>query len=239
MPLRLRLGTIAQAMDRLEMAQVRTVTSIGGVAKRTAQRLKVALTESGLPADKLTARPKQGGGMGGPFIPMKLDPKGSPFEAEVARLQDEILAADSLHRVLPYLPLRKPLPLLDLTSSFGVRPDPFLGRMAFHPGLDLREATGTPVRATADGKNDSAGYNGGYGNMVDIDHGNGLVTRYGHMSSLAVNEGQSVKAGTIIGYVGSTGRSTGPHLHYEVRLNDEAVDPMKFLRAGTKLFAAY
>ena len=213
LPMKLRLGSISTAMDRLELAQIRTVSSISGAAKRSVQRLKVALAESGLPADKLTTPPKPKGGVGGPFIPMKLDPKGSPFEAEVARLQDEMLAADSLHRVLPYIPLRKPLPEIDQTSGFGARVDPFLGRMGFHPGIDLREAYGTPVRATADGTIDSAGYNGGYGNMVDIDHGNGVVTRYGHMSSLAVSAGQTVHSGDVVGYLGSTGRSTGPHLH--------------------------
>ncbi len=234
----MRLGSLTTAMDRLEMAQIRTVTSIGGAAKRTASRLKTVLAEAGLPAEKLTARPKTATGVGGPFIPMKLDPKASPFEAEVARLQDELLAADSLRLTLPYLPLRKPLPLLDQTSPYGARLDPFIGRMAFHPGIDFREAAGTPVRATADGKIEEAAYNGGYGNMVDIDHSNGVVTRYGHMSSLAVSEGQSVRAGDVIGYVGSTGRSTGPHLHYEVRINDEPIDPIRFIRAGTKLFGA-
>ena len=94
---------------------------------------------------------------------------------------------------------------------------------------------GDPVRATADGVVESAGWSGGYGKMVEIDHGNGFATRYGHMSEIEVKVGQKIKIGQDIGRVGSTGRSTGPHLHYETRIDGEAVDPQKFLRAGLRL----
>jgi murein DD-endopeptidase MepM/ murein hydrolase activator NlpD len=104
-----------------------------------------------------------------------------------------------------------------------------------HTGLDLHGEIGDPVRATADGTVIAAGWNGGYGQVVDVDHHNGLSTRYAHLSSIDVRVGQSVKSGQIVGKVGSTGRSTGPHLHYETRLKGEAVDPQKFLRAGGKL----
>jgi murein DD-endopeptidase MepM/ murein hydrolase activator NlpD len=116
-----------------------------------------------------------------------------------------------------------------------VRTDPFLGSPAMHTGLDLHGETGNPVRATADGTVVAAGWSGGYGRVVDIDHHNGLLTRYGHLSAIDVRVGQSVKSGQIVGKVGSTGRSTGPHLHYETRLKGEAVDPQRFLRAGEKL----
>ena len=101
-----------------------------------------------------------------------------------------------------------------------------------HTGLDFRSSIGDPVRATANGTVDTAGWNGGYGKMVEIDHGNGFSTRYGHLSEIEVKVGQHVKIGQIIGRVGSTGRSTGPHLHYETRIDGDAVDPQKFLRAG-------
>jgi murein DD-endopeptidase MepM/ murein hydrolase activator NlpD len=104
-----------------------------------------------------------------------------------------------------------------------------------HTGLDLLSDTGEPVRATANGKVTAAGWNGGYGKAVDIDHGNGFSTRYGHLSSIDVRVGQTVRIGQTIGKVGTTGRSTGSHLHYETRLWGEAVDPEKFLRAGAKL----
>jgi murein DD-endopeptidase MepM/ murein hydrolase activator NlpD len=138
--------------------------------------------------------------------------------------------------VMPYLPLRKPLDgKTEITSPFGQRVDPFMGRMALHSGLDLRDEYGAPVHATAAGTVTTAGWNGGYGNMVEVEHGNGLATRYGHLSAILVTEGQVISAGTVIGKLGSTGRSTGPHLHYEVRVNDEPVDPVRFLRAADKL----
>jgi murein DD-endopeptidase MepM/ murein hydrolase activator NlpD len=101
--------------------------------------------------------------------------------------------------------------------------------------MDFRATTGDPVKATAYGKVISSGRNGGYGNMVEIDHGNGLTTRYAHMSRLLVSEGDEVEPGATIGLAGSTGRSTGPHLHYEVRKDSGAVDPAAFIRAGRKI----
>jgi len=107
--------------------------------------------------------------------------------------------------------------------------------MAIHTGIDLRGDTGEPVRATATGKVTIAGRQGGYGNMVEISHGNGLATRFGHLSSIGVKVGQVVRIGEIVGNIGSTGFSTGPHLHYETRVNGQPVDPQKFLRAGASL----
>jgi murein DD-endopeptidase MepM/ murein hydrolase activator NlpD len=116
-----------------------------------------------------------------------------------------------------------------------VRIDPFLSKPAMHTGLDLRAEIGDPVLATASGTVTIAGWTGGYGKMVEIDHGNGFATRYGHMSEIDVKVGQQVKLGETLGKVGTTGRSTGPHLHYETRIDGEPVDPQKFLTAGTKL----
>jgi murein DD-endopeptidase MepM/ murein hydrolase activator NlpD len=143
-----------------------------------------------------------------------------------------------LSNTLAGVPLRKPIMgEIDLSSGFGVRVDPFGHGAAMHTGLDFRGDSGDPVRATANGTVKTAGWSGGYGNMVEIDHGNGLATRYGHLSSIEARAGQVVKIGQIIGRIGSTGRSTGPHLHYETRVNGEAVDPQKFLRAGVRLGA--
>jgi len=104
-----------------------------------------------------------------------------------------------------------------------------------HTGIDLRGEKGEPVHATAAGKVTHAGWEGGYGKMVEIDHGGGLATRYGHLSEISVKVGQTVRSGQTVGLIGSTGRSTGPHLHYETRVNNEAVNPQKFLRAGVRL----
>ena len=132
--------------------------------------------------------------------------------------------------------MRKPLAgELQMTSTFGYRPGPLPGRPALHSGVDFREEYGEPARATAAGVVTVAGPNGGYGNMVEIDHGGGLATRYAHLSAISVTPGQQVAPGAVVGRVGSTGRSTGPHLHYEVRIDGEAVDPLRFLRAASAL----
>ena len=116
-----------------------------------------------------------------------------------------------------------------ITSQFGNRKDPITGKNAYHSGIDIGAPKGNSIIAAADGKVILAGWNGGYGNCVIIDHGNGITTLYGHASSLLVSKGQTVKAGTVIAKVGSTGRSTGNHLHFEVRKNGSPVDPMKYV----------
>jgi murein DD-endopeptidase MepM/ murein hydrolase activator NlpD len=122
-----------------------------------------------------------------------------------------------------------------ITSRFGVRTDPFRRRPAMHTGIDFRAPTGQPARATAGGKVVSAGYEGGYGNLVEIDHGGGITTRFAHLSKIGVKKGQAIAKGDVVGNTGNTGRSTGPHLHYEIRVNGRAIDPMTFIRAGEKL----
>jgi len=116
-----------------------------------------------------------------------------------------------------------------LSSYYGKRTDPFNDEKSFHPGLDISADYGTPVFATADGTVVSAGLNGAYGNMVVIDHGFGITTKYGHLSRIAVRDNQPLKRGDVLGYVGSTGRSTGPHLHYEIWMNGSLADPMTLL----------
>ena len=147
--------------------------------------------------------------------------------------------AERLKALMPFMPVRMPLfGDASITSPFGYRADPFLGRLALHPGVDLVEAWGAEIHATGAGRVTHAGPMGGYGIMVEIDHGNGLVTRYAHMSKALVEEGQDVVQGAVLGQMGSSGRSTGPHLHYEVRVDGEPVDPERYLRAGADLTAA-
>lgn len=136
------------------------------------------------------------------------------------------------------IPSILPISSYTFTSAFGVRSDPFRGSAAMHAGVDLSASYGTPIYATADGVVDRAEWFGGYGNMVEIDHGKGIATRYGHMSRVAARPGEQVKRGDLIGYVGSTGRSTGNHLHYEVRIDGYAVNPMPFLQSGNYVMAA-
>jgi murein DD-endopeptidase MepM/ murein hydrolase activator NlpD len=138
------------------------------------------------------------------------------------------------------IPSRAPLAAATTTSSYGMREHPVLGGMKAHKGIDLAAPVGTPVYATADGTVERADWFSSYGLYVAIEHGSDLETRYAHMSRLAVAAGQHVRKGQIIGYVGTTGRSTGPHLHYEVRVGGAAVNPIPYMaetRSGTVLAA--
>ena len=203
-----------------------------------ASKLRAAISATGLGIDRLKiATPTASeSAVGGPYVPMRVDARGSEFDAQLARTQTAVLSLDAVRRALPTLPLRKPLAgALETTSTFGYRLDPFLGRPALHSGLDFRGEYGGAVRATAGGKVVTAGWSGGYGNMIEIEHANGISTRYGHLSSVLVTEGQTVQPGAVIGRVGSTGRSTGNHLHYEIRIDDDAVDPTRFIRAASML----
>lgn len=127
------------------------------------------------------------------------------------------------------VPSRMPVEHARLSSDYGTRTHPVLGRRMGHKGIDLAAPTGTPIYATADGTVSRAGPYSSYGNYVAIEHGGKIQTRYAHMSRIAVEAGTKVKKGELIGYVGSTGRSTGPHLHYEVRVDGEAVNPVPYM----------
>ncbi len=228
-------GVIARleiSLNRLEQRQATMVGSLADNYDSKARRMRAVLTELGLDAGKASGA----GAVGGPFVPAALPRDAIAFERQLSRIQIARAQITRLARTLSAIPVRKPVDgEIDLQSGFGVRIDPFLGAPAMHTGLDLHGETGDPVRATADGTVIAAGWNGGYGRVVEVDHHNGLSTRYAHLSSIDVRVGQSVKSGQIVGKVGSTGRSTGPHLHYETRLKGEALDPQKFLRAGEKL----
>src|SRR5262249_32269702 len=141
---------------------------------------------------------------------------------------------DELFAGLKHVPLTTPVhgAGYELTSDFGARVDPFTHRVSFHPGLDFAGAWGSTVTATVPGVVVFAGPRGGYGNMVEIDHGYGIHTRYGHLSAILVGVGSKVSKGAPVGRLGSTGRSTGPHVHYEVWLADVVRDPSRFIQAG-------
>ena len=145
---------------------------------------------------------------------------------------------DKLEQGVIAIPSVQPVQKLNFTSNFGIRSDPFRGTAAMHAGVDIPGPTGTPIYATADGIISHAGRQGGYGNMVEINHGKGIATRYGHLSKIIVSDNTRVRRGQIIGLMGSTGRSTGPHLHYEVRMDGHAVNPVPFLTTGDYLLAA-
>lgn len=136
------------------------------------------------------------------------------------------------------IPSVQPVSNLKFTSNFGIRSDPFRGTAAMHAGVDIPGPIGTPIYATADGIVSHAGRQGGYGNLVEINHGKGIATRYGHLSRIIVADNARVKRGQLIAMMGSTGRSTGSHLHYEVRIDGHAVNPVPFLTTADYLLAA-
>lgn len=144
---------------------------------------------------------------------------------------------DGTPKAAAYIPSGRPVQKLSLTSNFGVRSDPFNGGARMHKGIDIPGPTGTPIYATADGVVSRSGWASGYGNLVQISHGSGMETRYGHMSKLLVAENSYVKRGQIIGLMGSTGRSTGSHLHYEVRVDGAAINPIPFVAGNDYLVA--
>jgi len=231
-------GTLARLQASLDRVEARQTASLNTLEERfdsKAKRIRGVLADLGMDGKKAPAG-VQVASVGGPFVPLTLRKDAGGFERQLYRIYVARANVEKLTRTLGAVPVRKPIMgEIDLSSGFGVRSDPFLGRPAMHTGLDFRSSTGDPVRATATGVVESAGYNGGYGKMVEIDHGNGFSTRYGHMSEIEAKIGQQIKIGQIIGRVGSTGRSTGPHLHYETRIYGDAVDPQKFLRAGLRL----
>jgi murein DD-endopeptidase MepM/ murein hydrolase activator NlpD len=231
------LVRLQASLDKVENRQMAALNAVEDTMESRVRRMRGVFTDLGLDMGQLEAATPRAP-MGGPFVPVKLPASAGPFERQLYRINTTRAQVERLNRTLALVPYRKPVVgEVEFTSGFGVRSDPFLGRPAMHTGLDFRAATGDPVRATANGRVASAGWSGGYGRMVEIDHGNGLSTRYGHLSEIGVKVGEQIKIGQVIGEVGSTGRSTGQHLHYETRIDGEAVDPQKFLRAGVRLAA--
>jgi murein DD-endopeptidase MepM/ murein hydrolase activator NlpD len=225
------LARLQDSLDRVETRQNSSLASMSDGVQAKVTRMRSVLTDLGLSV----AKPPAETGIGGPFVPVRLA-SAAPFEQKVYQVHATRAYADRLVKTLDRVPIRKPVDgELDESSGFGVRNDPFIGRPAMHTGMDFRGDTGEPVRVTAAGTVSKAGWMGGYGNLVEVDHGNGLSTRYGHLSAIDVKVGQAVRTGQAVGKLGSTGRSTGPHIHYETRVDGDAVNPEKFLRAGGKL----
>jgi murein DD-endopeptidase MepM/ murein hydrolase activator NlpD len=246
LPLAAQINLLIDRYDRVDNQDLLILGDLQQPAKLVTAHIRAALASAGLVADRLSlpAGPSGpaapgAGAMGGPFVALPILSDGSSFATAAGRVEGAIDTLEKLRRVLPHVPLEAPLPgEPEITSGFGPRIDPFLGTPALHTGVDLLDDYGAPVRATAAGTVVSASFDGGYGNMVEIDHGNGLTTRYAHLSSIEVTPGQNVGLGTVLGRIGATGRATGPHLHYEVRIDGEPVDPERFLRAGADLLAA-
>ncbi len=177
-------------------------------------------------------------GMGGPLEPVDGDSADVQGQAKVQNLYQAWNRLGQLGQATTAIPSRMPVATaFNYTSGFGVRYDPFNGGAAMHAGVDMAGTMGEPIQSAAPGVVTRAGWMGGYGNCIEVDHGRGMATRYCHLSRILVRVGDRVTAGDEIGRMGSTGRSTGTHLHFEVRVDSRAVDPMPYLRAMPEIAA--
>ncbi|MDM7955468.1 M23 family metallopeptidase [Blastomonas sp.] len=219
----------AAGLARMEARQIAFVEQLTKSALLRASKAEQAIRNFGLNPDSVARA--SASAQGGPFIPFKgsrnvrLDPRFTTLGKTLARM-------DALERGLVAIPSGAPALAPAITSGYGYRRDPFTGAAALHSGIDFKGAHGSAILAAAQGKVVFAGIKNGYGKSVEVAHGNGLVTRYAHLSSLGVRAGQRVGKGERLGGMGSTGRSTGTHLHFEVRHNDRAMNPRPFLEAN-------
>ncbi|MFD2234340.1 M23 family metallopeptidase [Phaeospirillum tilakii] len=230
-PVRDQVRRLETSLERLRLAYAQAVQSTGDAAAARVADAERTLTRLGIDTGRVIGRAPAGPAQGGPFIPVAATVLAG--EPALSGLRERLDRWRGVKAALLTLPLGEPLDgAYDVSSAFGRRNDPLNRRTGIHEGVDLVAPYGSPVHATGEGQVLFAGPWEGYGLAVEIDHGNGITTRYGHLSRILAHEGQHVTRTTEIGLLGSTGRSTGPHLHYEVRLSDVPRDPLKFIAAG-------
>ena len=222
----------AAPLARIEARQLAFVERLTRLADRRSAAAETAIRKLGLDPARMLASLDDRSAEGGPAFALTTSADGS-IDPRFERLGLSLARMDALRRGLEGIPQVLPASLQYISSGFGFRANPFGGRGGeFHPGLDFKGPYGAPIYAAARGTVSFVGQRSGYGNCVEIDHGNGLVTRYAHMSAFRTAVGTAVAPGQLIGQIGSTGRSTGPHLHFEVRINDVAVNPRPFLEVA-------
>lgn len=220
-------------LEAVHASQDEVLRAADAFAQDRAERLRTALKLAGV------RPPARNASVGGPLVELD-DPQAQAamrdvdpeFARRVQRAAADLSEAEALSATAERLPLGRPTTASRQSSGFGVRVDPFTRHAAFHTGLDFAGARMTPVKVTAPGKVTFTGRRSGYGNTVEVDHGGGFKTRYAHLASIGVRPGQQVAAGARLGGMGSTGRSTGTHLHYEVWLGGRVQNPERFVRAG-------
>jgi len=235
-PRLLASNTPVERVQATRMDQERLIEAAESFAKSRAERLRLAFRLAGLNSDSFV---KRGAALGGPLIEAK-DPRAlaavldvdQGFATRIQHAASDMSAMRALTNAAQSLPFARPTSNPAMSSSYGVRLDPFTHRPAFHSGLDFPGASFTPIYSTAPGVVSFTGVRAGYGNTVEVDHGGGFKTRYAHLAVIGAKVGQRVAIGQRIAAMGSTGRSTGPHLHYEVWSDGRAQNPNRFLRAG-------
>ncbi|MBB4007730.1 M23 family metallopeptidase [Allorhizobium taibaishanense] len=220
---------VTLSLKTIEQQQKSNILNLTAEASDKASAIESVLTNNGIRVDTEAAGKDA---MGGPLV--EADPKLG-LDTSLDALDGALNRLEAARETAKDMPFANPAASHEITSPFGNRPDPLLGRLAMHTGIDFRASNGSPVKSAGAGTVVTAGPTGGYGNMVEIDHGQGVTTRYGHMSKILVQAGEKVDPGQVVGLSGSTGRSTGPHLHYEIRKNGVPINPTGFLAAGLTL----
>lgn len=220
----------AAGLARVEVRQIRFAEKMTKMALARTSKAEAAIRQFGLNPDILARQARDA--QGGVFEPFFGSAKKDVRDPRFLKLAASLSRMDAMERALAAIPTSMPASVMMMSSGFGFRSDPFTGAGAMHAGLDFKGPVGTPILAAAHGRVTFAGFHGGYGKTVEITHANGLLTRYAHLSGVHVTRGQMVHRGLQIGRMGSTGRSTGSHLHFEVRLNGQAINPKKFLEAN-------
>lgn len=236
-----QVSALKRGIVRLRDSEQSVLEELNERAARGIAHMERTVESVGLDPSTLIAGAKQTfASQGGPFVlansTMAHFPPAAELEATISRLDRQLDRWHALQKLLRVLPLSAPLDEFRLSSGYGVRVDPVNRREAWHDGVDLSAPLGTPVYATAPGTVVFAGWRGGFGRMVEIDHGVGVRTRYAHLQEISVKKGQAVKNRQEVGLLGTSGRSTGAHVHYEIRYQDSAEDPIRFIRAGDYIF---
>lgn len=248
--LQARAGELESRLQELQGAQKKVLDKLAARTAGSIEEAREIIGMTGLNAERLLAGlSAPGSGIGGPFVaapsaakaakPSAKDAKatvGPGADESVAALNNHIDRWDNLQLIVRRLPLAAPADNYLIMSAFGRRKDPFNNELALHPGVDLSGPMKSSIYATGPGTVIAVGRNGDYGLSIDIDHGMGIVTRYGHLSGTLVQKGQTVTTRQKIGLMGQTGRATGVHVHYEIQLNGKPIDPMKFIEAGRHVF---
>lgn len=219
----------AEGLAQIEARQLAFAERLTRLADLRSQRAEEAMRKLGL--DPKAVLRSQETAVGGPFEKLFGD-NDTAIDPRFERMGASLVRMSALEKGLNGIPQVMPADMNSISSGFGYRRDPFTGGAAMHRGLDFKAPHGSPIHAAAAGKVTFAGTKSGYGRTVEISHGSGMVTRYAHMSRWNARVGDKVEAGDVIGAIGSTGRSTGPHLHFEVRINDRAVNPRPFLETA-------
>lgn len=231
------VGELEGRLGNLQETQISTIDALMERTNDNIDAMEKVITIAGIDVKVLIdAKIEKDAGKGGPFIAVPDGLPGDELKNRLFSLDSRLTRLATLQATMPYLPLASPLITYYVTSKFGKRQDPVNKKWSMHYGTDLGATNKSSIYSTAPGVVSFAGWKGKYGKLVEIDHGNGIKTRYGHLNKFFVDQGQEIGFYEKIGLVGSTGRSTGPHLHYEIVFDEKPMNPMSFVRAGRYVF---